>query len=335
MSYTDRIKQLIESVVKANDNQEITGQKLQNVLIAMLDATEETYKLIDSLEVGGVALLQTLGDSETMGISQKVLTEYITNIQEQISQEISNREQAISALKTELKSYTDAEQERAEAAEQTLQNNINAEQSRAEIVEQNLQGQINEIVGGDATVSLTANPPTIFVGQQYNIALNATTNKSASSIIIKKAGTQIASGSGSSLQKTDIVTADATGSISYSAEFIISGITRTASRNVTAVYPIYFGAGLEQTDVLGVAACKVTARTTPNGTYNVTVADSPKYIWFFVPSDMPQITSAKMNGFDFPLEAQPDATEGGVTYKVYRTPNTQETGTYSIIINPT
>lgn len=316
MSYTDRIKQLIKSVVKANDNQEITGQRLQDVLIAMLDATEETYKLIDSLKVGGIALLQTLGDSETMGISQKVLTEYITNIQEQISQETSNREQAISALETELKSYTDAEQERAEA------------------VEQNLQDQINEIVGGDATVSLTANPPTIFVGQQYNIALNATTNKPASSIIIKKAGVQIASGSGQSLPHTDIVTADATSVISYSAEFIISGVTRTTSRNVTAVYPIYFGAGMEQTDVLGIAACKATAQTTPNGTYNVTIADSPKYIWFFVPSGMPQITSAKMNGFDFPLEAQSDATEGGVVYKVYRTPNTQETGTYSIIINP-
>lgn len=136
MSYTDRIKQLIESVVKANNNQEITGQKLQNVLIAMLDATEETYRLIDSLEVGGVALLQTLGDSETMGISQKVLTEYITKTQEQISQEISNREQAISALETELKGYTDAE---VEAAEQTVQNNINAEQARAEAAEQSLR----------------------------------------------------------------------------------------------------------------------------------------------------------------------------------------------------
>ena len=236
--------------------------------------------------------------------------------QQELNEEVQSRIDGDANVAQHCEQYTDAETQRAQG------------------VENDLQEQINEIVGGDATVTLTASPTTIFVGQQYNISLTATTNKNATSIIIKKAGTQIASGSGTSLQKTDTVTADATGSISYSAEFIISGVTRSASRNVTAVYPIYFGAGMEQADVLGVDACKAPVRTTPNGTYNVTVADSPKYIWFFVPAGMPQITSAKMNGFDFPLDAQPDTTEGGVTYKVYRTPNTQETGTYSIIINP-
>ena len=254
------------------------------------------------------------------------LTQTGEEVQEELNQVMPNKEDIEAEVQARIDgdaavtAYCDAE--------------VAGEYARAFGVEQSLQQQINEIVGGDATVTLTASPTTIFVGQQYDIALTASTNKNATSIVIKKAGTQIASGSGSSLQKTDTVTADATGNISYSAEFIISGVTRTANRNVTAVYPIYFGAGMEQADVLGVDACKATARTTPNGTYNVTVADSPQYIWFFVPAGMPQIMSAKMNGFDFPLEAQEDATEGGVTYKVYRTPNTQETGTYSIIINP-
>ena len=254
------------------------------------------------------------------------LTQTGEQVQEELNQVMPNKED----IATEVQARIDGDA----AVTQHCNDAVAAENERALGVEANLQHQINEIVGGDATVTLTASPTTIFVGQQYNIALTASTNKNATSIIIKKAGTEIASGSGSSLQKTDTVTADATGSISYSAEFIISGVTRTANRSVTAVHPIYFGAGLEQADVLGVEACKATARTTPNGTYNVTVATSPKYIWFFVPSGMPQITSAKMNGFDFPLETQPDAIEGGVTYKVYRTPNTQEAGTYPIIINP-
>lgn len=86
MNYTDEIKQLIESVVKTNNNQEITGQLLQNVLNRMVDATEQVYKLVESLEVGGVALLQNLGDSETMGISQKVITQFIQHLQTLISE---------------------------------------------------------------------------------------------------------------------------------------------------------------------------------------------------------------------------------------------------------
>lgn len=86
MSYTDNIKQLIASTIKTNDNQEITGQIMFEVLNAMLDATEQAYKLIESIEVGGIALLQELGDSEVMGISQKIITQNIQQLQNLISE---------------------------------------------------------------------------------------------------------------------------------------------------------------------------------------------------------------------------------------------------------
>ena len=226
--------------------------------------------------------------------------------------------QEIENVRTESTDYTDAETTRAQG------------------IEESLQQQIDEIVGGGATVSLSANPATIFVGIQRTISLSATTNRNATLIQIKKGSTILATGSGGSLAASDSVTPATASTISYSAEFVISGVTRTASRNVNAVYPIYYGAGMQQSDVLDVEGCKANPATTPTGTYNVTVTGSPKYIWFFVPANMTtQITSAKMNGFDFPLETLPNTTDAsGVAYRVYRTPNTQEEGEYPIVINP-
>lgn len=46
---------------------------------------EEIYKAMASLEAGGIVLMQTFGDSEIVGISQKALTEKIDDLQDQIN----------------------------------------------------------------------------------------------------------------------------------------------------------------------------------------------------------------------------------------------------------
>lgn len=109
-----------------------------------------------------------------------------------------------------------------------------------------LQNQIDEIVGGSASVSLSASPATIFVGEEKTITLNATTNKTATSIDIT--GGNISGtihGSGMSKNGTDVITPASPGTISYEAAFVISNKTREAERSVTAVYPIFYGAQAE------------------------------------------------------------------------------------------
>ena len=217
---------------------------------------------------------------------------------------------------------------------QRIINAVDPETERAMAAEADLQRQIDEIVGGGATVGLTATPATVFVGVETAINLVATASINATSITITGGSlAQPITGSGKTLNGTDALTPAAHGTTAYSAAFVISGQSRTVAKNVTAVYPIYYGAGMQESDVLGVAACKASARTSPAGTYNVTVADSAKYIWFFVPASMAPITSAKMNGFDFPLETLDNTIDaGGVEYRVYRTPYTQEVNTYPIVI---
>lgn len=267
------------------------------------------------------------------------LTQTGEEVQEELNQVMPNKDD----IATEVQARIDgdaavtqhcdeavaAENERATGVEENLQQHcdaaVAAENERALGVEASLQQQINEIVGGDATVSLTANPQTIFVGQQYNIALTASTNKNATSIIIKKAGTQIASGSGQSLPHTDTVTADATGNISYSAEFIISGVTRSANRNITAVLPLYYGVGTSYPETM-------TKDNTPRvaGSFNyanVTTADGD-HLYFEVPNNMKLTSLELVSTYNTPLSFESVASqrEG---YKAYKNTEPRGAGTYT------
>ena len=68
------------------------------------------------------------------------------------------------------------------------------------------------------------------------------------------------------------------------------------------------------------------------GTYNINVAQNGSYVWFNVPSSM-TIHGATMSGFEFPLEAPTNVTINGVAYKSYRSSNTYNAGTLTIVIS--
>ena len=191
------------------------------------------------------------------------------------------------------------------------------------------QAQINQIViGGNITVNLSASPSPIFVGAQRTISLSATCSASATSITIKKGSTVLATGTGTSLSASDTITPSSAGNTSYTAEFTIGSIHKTSSKSVTAVYPIRIGTGTEYVD----GTPLTTPKTSPAGTYNVTVANDGEYVYFNVPSTM-TINGATMGGFAFPLESAQSKTIGGVSYKSYRSSNTYDAGTMTIVIS--
>ena len=193
---------------------------------------------------------------------------------------------------------------------------------------EDLQEQINEIIGGQATVSLAANPSVVFVGQTNDITLTATTDTEASGIVIKKGSTTIGSGTGFSLVAHDSLNLGSATTQAYSAVFTISGVAKNASRNVTAVYPIRIGSGSSYVDGTAIS----TPKTSPAGTYTVTVGADGDYLWFNVPATM-SINGASMGGFAFPLEAPTNVTIGEVAYKSYRSSNTLDAGTYTIVLS--
>ena len=196
---------------------------------------------------------------------------------------------------------------------------------------QTLQDQIDDIVFDKATVSLLASTATFIVGER-TFTLTASTNTSAKSIIIKQGSNIIATGSGKTLVQEVRVEQATAGNIGYMAEFTFAGGNKKIANNaVYFVNKIYVGSGAVYTDVT-TDSYAISARRSPAGTYNVTIAQNGQYAFFIIPATM-SITKATLSGFDFPLDAPISETIDGVSYKVYRSSNTNDAGTYQIVIS--
>lgn len=195
----------------------------------------------------------------------------------------------------------------------------------------NLQAQIDAIMSDKATVSLAVSTGTFIVGER-SFTLTATTNTNAESIIIKQGSNVIATGSGKNIAATITVTQATAGNIGYIAEFTFAGGNeKTTNATVYFVNKIYVGSGDVYTDV-ATDAYTVSARRSPAGTYSVTVEQNGQYVFFVIPATM-SITKATLSGFDFPLDAPVNETIDNVSYKIYRSSNTNDAGIYQIVIS--
>ena len=196
---------------------------------------------------------------------------------------------------------------------------------------EDLQAQIDTIISEKATVSLSASASTHIVGSS-TFTLIASTNTNAESIVIKQGNNVIATGSGKTLTQTITVIQETAANIIYTAEFTFAGGNkRTVMTTVYFVDKVYVGSGAVYTDVISDSYAQ-SARRSPAGTYNVTVAENGQYVFFVIPATM-SITKATLSGFDFPLDAPVNETIDGVSYKVYRSNNTNDAGTYQIVIS--
>lgn len=194
-----------------------------------------------------------------------------------------------------------------------------------------LQDQIDAIIADKAIVSLSASATTFIVGERM-FTLTANTNTSAESIVIKQGSNIIATGSGNTLVQEVNVEQTTAGNIGYTAEFTFAGGNKkTTDVTIYFVNKIYAGSGAIYTDAT-TDSYAVSARRSPAGTYNVTVSQNGQYVFFVIPATM-SITKATLSGFGFPLDAPVSETIDGVSYKVYRSSNTNDVGTYQIVIS--
>lgn len=120
----------------------------------------------------------------------------------------------------------------------------------------------------------------------------------------------------------------------YTLSITSKGVTKTATANVNAYYPMYFGhsakAALTGEDVLGLT--KQAIRSSPNGTYNMTGIAEGEYVWLCVPSNF-SITKVTSSGFGVPMAAAATVTvEGKGSYKCYRTEGALKAGNFNFVI---
>lgn len=120
----------------------------------------------------------------------------------------------------------------------------------------------------------------------------------------------------------------------YTLSITSKGVTKTATANVNAYYPMYFGhsakAALTGEDVLGLT--KQAIKSSPNGTYNMTGIAEGEYVWLCVPSNF-SITKVTSSGFGVPMAAASTVTvEGKGSYKCYRTEGALKAGNFNFVI---
>lgn len=120
----------------------------------------------------------------------------------------------------------------------------------------------------------------------------------------------------------------------YTLSITSKGVTKIATANVNAYYPMYFGhsakAALTGEDVLGLT--KQAIKSSPNGTYNMTGIAEGEYVWLCVPSNF-SITKVTSSGFGVPMAAAATVTvEGKGSYKCYRTEGALKAGNFNFVI---
>lgn len=189
-----------------------------------------------------------------------------------------------------------------------------------------LDERIDAIVGGNATLNLSASPASIFANTSTQITVTATASMQASSIAIKKGGSIMQSGTDTtSISYTDTLNMAGGASVTYTAEGVISGVNKTASSKTVRAYDkIYSGVGTESS-YAGLAA-NASVKTSASGTYNFSFSaqSASKYIYILVPNSMSAIdlSNVKLDsgfGYNLSLVASNVNYKGdGVLYRVYR-----------------
>lgn len=184
----------------------------------------------------------------------------------------------------------------------------------------------------------SASPTVIEKGVDANISIRGSILFNSKGLVpetlsLKRGTTVINSTPVSSLNITDVLntTEDRT---TYTLSITSKGVTKTASANVNAYYPMYFGhsskTALESADVLGLT--KQAIKSSPNGTYNMSGIGKGDYVWLCVPSNF-SITKVTSSGFGVPMEAPITVTvDGKGSYKCYRTSGAMNAGSFNFVI---
>lgn len=188
-----------------------------------------------------------------------------------------------------------------------------------------------------ATSTLSANKTLIEKGVDTQVTLTAKSSfktDSADTLDIKNTTTStVLESTGTTASKTATVTLNDTTTFQAVAGFKYN-VNKTANVTVTAKYPIYtFGnTGATVTSAIITAGTKAV-KSSPAGSYTLTLPANLTYFWICVPSDM-TVNKVTLSGFDVTMESPVTvAVTGKGNYKCYRSNKTNDAGTYTLVVS--
>lgn len=211
---------------------------------------------------------------------------------------------------------------------------IKKESDRAEAAESDLAESIYYY---HAAATITASPTLIEKGVNTTINITATSSfktEGAKTLTIKNVtASKDLTGSGTTARMTAADSISNTTTFQAVAVFNYN-VTKTANVTVTAKYPIFALESQKETltnsDVIGGTKY---VKSSPAGNYTITLSKNLTYFWICVPSDM-TINKVQLSGFDVTMEPyQSVQIEGKDTYKCYRSYNSNDAGTYTLVVS--
>ena len=186
-----------------------------------------------------------------------------------------------------------------------------------------------------ASATISASPTLIEKGVSTQITLTAKSlfkTESANTLDIKK-GEETLESSGTTASKTATVSIDDTTTFQAIATFDYD-VVKTTNVTVTAKYPVYtFGSTNNTVDSSTITAGVKSVKFNASGSYSINLSQNLMYFWICVPNDM-SINKVTLSGFDVPMEAyQTVSVTGKGDYKCYRSSNTNDSGTYTLVVS--
>lgn len=237
----------------------------------LLRKEQEIYQTITTLVIGGVALKQEFGNEVNYGISQKVITEKIDEIQDKID-------------------------------------------------------KLHPVVFG---ISLAAAPNLIYDGVQSNVVVSgAMLNEKPANIKLYK-GNELIYEEDNIAEFNEEVEVSTRTTFNVQAEQ--NGLTYENQITVNTTNPFYIGAGSTYNTIID-NQYKQSIKTNPSGTYIITVQNNQDYIFIIVPSNM-NVNRVTSSNFQVPITSATSIIVDGKSYKYYRTANSLDSGTYTIVIS--
>lgn len=269
-----------------------------------------------------ISVAQELGDSTTMMVSQKAITDAInrkantTDVDEALAKKADKE-----TMNTELAKKFDkvsVVQETGTATDKVMSQKV---------VTDNLTELQNTVFPLEVSLSLDKSLLEL-TGSEQNIKATYSIKRKGSPIT----PTALALSVDGSLVFIDVKQAD-TVTIKVNKEgetqIILTAkhgdLVKSASSKVTMVLPIYYGFGTTETDI-AIAANKLSPRLSASGTYAKTSAKDDVNFIILAPKTLPKLNNFTMGGAPFVMETT-SVTINGKDYYMYKSGAIYMTGT--------
>ena len=273
-----------------------------------------------------ISVAQELGDSTTMMVSQKAITDAInrkantTNVDEALSKKADKE-----TMNTELAKKADKETMNMELAKKFDKVSVVQETGTAtdkvmsqKVVTDNLTELQNTVFPLEVSLSLDKTLLE-YTGSEQSIKATYSIKRKGSPIT----PTALALSVDGSLVSIDVKQAD-TVTIKVNKEgetqIILTAkhgdLVKSALSKVTMVLPIYYGFGTTETDI-AIAANKLSPRLSASGTYAKTSAKNDVNFIILAPKTLPKLTNFTMGGAPFVMETS-SVTINGKDYYMYK-----------------